>query len=96
MFCYKTHIFCDFIEKKAENVQMRSSFYLCESDLQISYVFLSVFLQLSFSFVPKNCVIIPSCKNICNIIFKKRAKFIPLQQENKSTKPKIEPKIVLC
>ena len=88
------HTFCDFIEKKAENVQMRQSFSLCETDLQISYIFLSVFLQLSFSFVPKNCVIIPSCKNICNIIFKKRAKFIPLQQENKSTKPKIEPKIV--
>ena len=30
------------------------------------------------------------------IIFLKRAKFIPLQQENKSTKPKIEPKIIPC
>ena len=49
---------------------------------------------MDFAFVPKNCAIIPLRKNNLRRIFLKRVKFITLQQENKSKKPKIELKII--
>lgn len=95
MFCYKMHKFYGFIEKKAGNVQIRSSFPLCEIGFQISYSFIVLYTRKSFSFIPENYAEIPLYKNNWCIIFLKRAKFISLQRENKSTKPKIEPKIIL-
>jgi hypothetical protein len=38
------HTFYGFIEKKEENVQTRSSFYLCEIDLQISRILFVLYL----------------------------------------------------